>query len=150
VTYLTARTFGARVLLVAAVLALVAACSSGGAPGRSSPAGDSRAPTPAASATPVGVSTPDAAFARVVAAHPEFSGLQPRNPDLIGQCCWYEARAVESGYQVDVVIGWGDCPSGCIDNHRWTFSVAPSGETRLVSESGPSLQPGVIPSGPTT
>lgn len=36
--------------------------------------------------------------------------------------------------------GWGDCPSGCIYNHYWEFSVDPStNEVKLLKESGTPL-----------
>ncbi len=125
------------------LLLFVGACSSSG--DVSSP---SRLVTPSATAT--FVSTPDEAARRVIAANPTLAGVSARNPKLIGQCCWYEARSVAVGYEVQVEVGWGDCPSGCIDRHRWTYAVTPAGVVTLIDESGPSVSPGAVPGGPTT
>lgn len=49
-------------------------------------------------------------------------------------------------------VGWGDCPSGCIDRHTWTIRVdqrkqghemVPS-RVRIVREEGPKVPPGGI------
>ena len=52
-----------------------------------------------------------------------------------------------------VRIGWGDCESGCIHEHRWTYEVG-SGAPRLLSETGDETPPasgisGIVTSGPT-
>jgi hypothetical protein len=91
------------------------------------------------------VTSPEEAAARVKVEHPEFAGLTPPNPDLIGACCWYEATAVDGGYQVVVTVGWGDCPAGCIDRHVWTFAVAPDGRVGLLDEEGPAVPEGQLP-----
>ncbi|MBC8346965.1 MAG: hypothetical protein ISR89_08700 [Candidatus Marinimicrobia bacterium] len=33
-------------------------------------------------------------------------------------------------------LGWGDCPSGCINHHLWTFQVNEKGETKFMGSSG--------------
>ena len=81
----------------------------------------------------------DAAARLVLASDPRFAGIGLRNLNLIGQGSWYEAIAVTGGFQVVVRIGWGDCPSGCIDEHRWTFGVSTSGEVRLLDETGDAV-----------
>lgn len=81
------------------------------------------------------------------AEYPEFAGLTPPDPELIGACCWYEATAVEGGYQVVFTVGWGDCPAGCINRHRWTFAVAPGSEVALIGEDGPGVPADVMPGG---
>lgn len=35
--------------------------------------------------------------------------------------------------------GWGDCPSGCINRHYWTFTVGSDESVVLVNESGDDL-----------
>lgn len=77
--------------------------------------------------------------------HPSFTGLRAFDPELAGQCCWYDVREVADGYRVVVEVGWGDCQSGCIERHRWTYAVAPDGTSRLVAEEGASLPPGPLP-----
>ena len=117
---------------------LLAACAA-------STASPSGSPTP--SAGPSGpVRSPQDAALRVLAAHPEFAGLGPLNTDLIGQCCWYDVGLGPGGYRVTVHVGWGDCPSGCIEHHEWIFSVlAADGTVTLLGENGTPVAPGVLP-----
>jgi hypothetical protein len=120
-----------------ALLLVLAACSSAG--------GSPSTPSPSPSGSPV--TSPEDATARVQAAHPEFAGLGPLDPDVIGACCWAEAKAVEGGYQVVFTVGWGDCPAGCINRHKWTFAVAPDGQVGLIGEEGPEVPANVMPGG---
>ena len=145
-------------LLLAVLLAGLAACSaSAGAPvpGGVVSAAPSAAPAsvqpssaPAASSSTGGgsVTSPDEAAQRVIALDPHFTGLQPKNPDLIGACCFYEATTTADGYQVNIELGWGDCPAGCINRHRWSYSVAPDGSTTLLSDTGEPV-PSNFPAG---
>jgi hypothetical protein len=41
-----------------------------------------------------------------------------------------------------VEIGWGDCPAGCIDKHRWTFTVDKAGTVTKTGETGPAVPSG--------
>jgi hypothetical protein len=129
-----------RRLVTLAVLPviLLAACA-----GR----GGSVSPSATASAAPTAgsVESAEQAAELVLAQDPLFEDLEPYDPELIGGCCFYRARAVAGGYEVTVEIGWGDCPAGCINRHTWLYAVAPSGEVRLIEESGPSIEPGVVP-----
>jgi len=120
------------------LLLVLAGCSAAGRPPASSPP-----PSPSQAA----VTSPEEALARVQAAYPEFAGLGPLDPELIGACCWAEANAVEGGYQVVVTVGWGDCPAGCINRHQWTFAVAPDGQVGLIGEQGPEVPADVMPGG---
>jgi Carboxypeptidase regulatory-like domain len=115
--------------LTAIVFAVVvAACASSGSSGGPSP-------------SPVMVTTPEAAVARVVDHEPRLAGIGPQNPDAIGQASWYEVTPASGvgAFVVQVRIGWGDCPAGCMDEHRWTYGVAPDGTVRVVAESGPPV-----------
>jgi hypothetical protein len=83
-----------------------------------------------------------------------FTGIGPRDPELIGQAAWYEATAVRDGWQVDVRIGWSDCPAGCINEHRWAYTVSSRGVVKLVDEAGDPLPSGsgvtgTVTAGPT-
>jgi hypothetical protein len=94
-----------------------------------------------------------AAVRSVLADNPRFTGLTERDPELIGQAAWYEASSSAEGWRVVVRIGWGDCESGCIHEHRWTYEVG-SGAPRLLSETGDDTPPasgisGIVTSGPT-
>jgi hypothetical protein len=83
----------------------------------------------------------------VLASDPRFAGIGPFDPDLIGQSAWYTVERALGGWTVVVEIGWGDCPSGCIERHTWTYSVSKNGTMKLVSETGPSIPADVIPAG---
>jgi hypothetical protein len=88
------------------------------------------------------VTTPDEAAQLVIALDPRFTGIGPKNPDVIGGCCFYQAMATDTGFRVNIELGWGDCPSGCINNHRWSYDVAPDGTTTLLSETGDPVPSG--------
>jgi hypothetical protein len=141
-----------RVTLAVLVVAAVAGCASS-AGGTHAPQASAAAASAAASAgggSPAAagpVTSPDQAAQRVIALDPRFAGLQPKNPDLIGACCFYEAVPSADGYRVTVEIGWGDCPSGCINRHRWTYAVTGDGTTTLEAESGEPVPSGVPPGG---
>jgi hypothetical protein len=122
-------------LSMALLLAVIAACSA---------AGGTAPPTPSPSPSGPAITSPEQALARVQAEHPEFAGIGPLDPDLIGACCWSEAKAVDGGYQVTFTVGWGDCPAGCIERHVWTFAVAPDGTVGLIGEQGPAVPPDVM------
>jgi hypothetical protein len=90
----------------------------------------------------------------VLATNERFAGMQPRNADLIGQASWYEAAESADGWRVQVYLGWGDCPAGCINHHGWTYEVTPAGVVRLLSEEGDPVGDetgirGVVVAGPT-
>jgi hypothetical protein len=139
--------------LLVAVLLVAAACSSAAAPTQvpvvpplpsttpSAAPSDDLTPVPGASAS-APASDADRAAAAVLATDPHFTNLQPFNADLIGQCCFYVVRETPDGWAVTVEIGWGDCPAGCIDKHRWTFTVDPAGAVKKTGETGPAVPSG--------
>ena len=122
------------VLPLAFVLALGACSSSAGASGT---------PTTAAQA------------ARLALAQQErFAGIGLFDKNMIGQAAWYKVAASGDGWEVLIRIGWGDCPAGCINEHRWTYAVARSGSVKLVKEQGDLLPDatgvrGRVTAGPT-
>jgi hypothetical protein len=125
----------ARFALLAAVLlgAALAACSAASVP-TPSPAPTIR-PTP----TPitVTVASPADAAALVIATNPKFAGARELKPDLIGASRYWKAEALQGGgYRIELTIGWGDCPAGCIERHVWTYDVDATGALTLVGESG--------------
>jgi len=93
------------------------------------------------------VDTPEEAVAAVVAMDPRFTGIEPFNPDLIGQSSWYKVMPASGvgAYIVQIRIGWGDCQAGCIDEHLWSFAVLPDGTVNLQSESGDAIPPDAFP-----
>jgi hypothetical protein len=125
----------ARASLIAMALALwLAAC--GGAPAASGP-------------------TDAAAAARLVLAEQgRFAGIGPLDPNLIGQAAWYDVSETDDGWQVTIRIGWGDCPAGCISEHRWTYAVGHDASVELIQEAGDVLPDatgvhGTVTAGPT-
>ena len=138
-----------HIVVLAALALTVVACSSGAAssaPPGSSPS-PSASPSSGPSLRPVAVSSPEEAAARVIEVAPEHKGIGPKDPDLIGGCCFWEATPTADGWEVVFEVGWGDCQSGCIERHRWTYSVTRDGAVTLVSESGSPPPSGVPGSG---
>ncbi|MEP6807046.1 MAG: carboxypeptidase-like regulatory domain-containing protein [Chloroflexota bacterium] len=100
-------------------------------------------------------STTAAQAARLaLAQQARFAGIGPFDQKLIGQAAWYKVAASGDGWEVLVRIGWGDCPAGCINQHRWTYSVARNGSVKLEDEAGDPLPAatgvrGTVTAGPT-
>ena len=112
--------------------------------------------TACASAAGPSASPPDAAAAaRLALAEQErFRGIGPFDPNLIGQAAWYKVSAADDGWEVQIRIGWGDCPAGCINEHTWRYSVARDGSVHLIGEGGNALAgtsgvQGKVTAGPT-
>lgn len=124
-----------------AVLAL-AACGGAAAPSPTPvpTAAPTSAPTPKPTPTPVpspAMTPAEAAAAAVIASNPMFAGITPLAPDVIGASRWYVATPLAGGgYAIEVTIGWGDCPAGCIERHVWTYEVKPDGTVTMKSEAG--------------
>ena len=118
---------------------ILAACSGAGA-------APSVAPSASPSAGPV--TTPDQALARVVAIEPRFAGIEPFDPNLIGQSSWYQVTPASGvgAFVVKIRLGWGDCPAGCISEHIWQFAVGPDGTVTTQSETGDAVPPEAWPS----
>jgi hypothetical protein len=129
------------ILTLSTIALIVVACSSGAA--------SSTTPTsnPSPSFSLVPISTAEQAAARVVEVAPHLAGIGPKDPDLIGGCCFWEATPTADGFDVVFEVGSGDCQSGCIDRHRWTYHVTRDGAVTLISESGPPVPSGVPGSG---
>jgi len=121
-------------LLAAALLgAALAACSAASVPSPS-PAPTIR-PTPTPITVPV--ATPADAAALVIATNPMFAGATELRPDVIGASKYWKAEPLQGGgYRIELTIGWGDCPAGCIERHVWTYDVDATGGLMLVGESG--------------
>lgn len=123
--------------LLTAFAAIWFAAACAGAP-VGSPAPPSSTPPPT-DGPPTSVSSAAHAAVLVLATNPAFSGVAPLNPQLVGQCCWYEALETGDGFEVTVEVGWGDCLAGCIDRHRWVFEVSRDGDVVLIDESGSNV-----------
>jgi hypothetical protein len=106
------------------------------------PSAPAASPGPSASIT-LPITTTDQAAALVLASDARFTGIGPRDPAMIGGCCWYAATATgDGGFQVAIHLGWGDCPSGCINKHDWLYAVTADGTVSLDRESGDEIQAG--------
>ena len=127
----------ASVALSAAIL--VAACAAAGAPSPSTNPTPSARPTPTPIVAPV--RTAEQAAALVIATNPLFVGARPLNPEMMGASKWWKATPLAGGgYSIEVTIGWGDCPAGCINRHVWTFEVTANGQVKLVTETGDPVE----------
>jgi len=144
--------FGPPVLAVLIVI-IVAACTDAGRSGSAAPTSTAPAGTPsttptAPGPTPIAVDVASAADAAalVIATDPRFEGAIALTPDVIGASRWWEATPLAGGgYHVTITIGWGDCPSGCIDEHVWDFEVSADGQVTFLGESGDPISSGAIP-----
>ena len=128
-------------VLVLLLVALVAACSGAA----SSPGAPS--PSPSLLPSPGTVDSAEAAAKLAAAKSPLLESIGPKNPDLIGQANWWEATPAEGasgGWRVTFRVGWGDCPSGCIDEHTWTYDVTKDGTVAFVGETGAALPADVL------
>ena len=130
-----------RSLAALLLLLTLAACS-----GAASTAQPSTGPTPA----PTTIATVEDAAARVIALYPEFEGIGPKDPNIIGGCCWWEGTETGDGFSVTLEVGWGDCPAGCIERHRWTYGVSVDGAVTLIEESGAPVPSGLPGAGDGT
>lgn len=89
-----------------------------------------------------------------LAQQARFAGIDPYDENLIGQAAWYKVTDAEDGWEVLIRIGWGDCPAGCINEHRWTYAVGRDGSVELTHEEGDALPDatgvrGTVTAGPT-
>lgn len=98
------------------------------------------APAGGGSGTPM---TAAEAVSLALAQQSRFAGIGPLDENMIGQAAWYEVEPSGDGWQVLIRIGWGDCPAGCIDRHRWAYSVSRDGAVTLTSETGPPVPSGI-------
>jgi hypothetical protein len=148
-------------LLVSLLVLVAGAC--GSAAVTPSPTSSPSGPPPSPSISVVlPVTTPDQAAQLVVAGDARFKGIDRRDPNLIGGCCFYDVSANGDGsFDVTIEIGWGDCPSGCVNRHHWVYSVAADGTVALQREDGPPVPAdagggagssdggaGILPAGP--
>jgi hypothetical protein len=129
-------------VILLAVGALVAACSGAGSSGSASSGS-------ASSNGPLVIDSAEAAAQIVADESPIFGVIGPKDPSLIGQSSWWETVPLdpssgETGWRVTFRVGWGDCPSGCINEHSWTYDVLADGSVVFVSEAGPSIPPDVM------
>jgi hypothetical protein len=92
----------------------------------------------------------DQAVRLALAEQDRFAGIAARDDNLIGQSAWYQVTTSGDGWDVLIRIGWGDCPAGCINEHRWTYHVGRDGTIALVDDTGEALPNGSGVSGRVT
>ena len=92
--------------------------------------------------TPPGltVGSPAQAAALVFTTNPLFAQIIPAAPGALGHNTFYTANAARGVFVVQVVIGSGDCQSGCTTTHTWNYQVNPNGQVGLLSQSGPTVE----------
>ena len=61
---------------------------------------------------------------------------------MIGRCCFYDVSETDDGFRVTIGTELGDCPSGCISHHRWSYAVTRDGTATLISETGDPVPAG--------
>jgi hypothetical protein len=131
-----------RMLAGVLVAIVIGAMACGGSSAPSGSPGGSPAPSAGGRVT-----SEEDAVARVVELEPRFAGITKRDPEMIGQASWYEVAPASGvgAFLVTISVGWGDCPSGCIEEHTWVYAVAPDGTVRLQSESGTEMPSDALP-----
>jgi hypothetical protein len=110
--------------------------------------GGSTSPSASSSPALAPITTPEAAVAAVIATEPRLTGIGAKDADLIGQASWYIVTPASGvgAFVVQVRVGWGDCPAGCISEHTWTYAVQPDGTVVLQTEAGEAVPPEAWPS----
>jgi hypothetical protein len=108
--------------------------------------------SPAATATPMGIASADAAIAAVQARFPEMAKIKKAAPMSIGATTDIKIFDRGEGWEIAFVEGWGDCPAGCINNRYYYFSVRKDGRitkvgeyTRIYNESANSFTTTGVP-----
>ena len=129
-------------ILLLATSVVLTACS-GSASSSAAPSASSPASSPAAGP----VTTEEEAVAAVIATEPRLTGITAKNPDMIGQSSYYEVTPGSGvgAFVVNVSVGWGDCPAGCMAEHTWSYAVAPDGTVTVVKETGGPVPPEAWP-----
>jgi hypothetical protein len=126
----------ARIAATLAVALVLAACSAA-APGATGTPPGTSGPQPSPAGT--GFGSAEAAVAAIAAVDSSFLGYAARDPDLIGQSAWYEAKPVGDGFEVTFFRGEGDCPAGCIDRAFVKFFVGRDGRVEKRCEWGTEM-----------
>ena len=80
------------------------------------------------------------AAALVFASNPLFGSITQPSQGAVGQSTSYQADESGNGYSVSITRGSGDCPSSCINQHTWNYTVSRSGDIELVSEQGDEVE----------
>jgi len=126
---------------------LISAC----APMQSSSPDPTLSPTPEPSASvevgrrmPTPITTAEEAVDVAKDYDPRFADFSALDPEMIGASSWYEVEDTADGWIVTFVLGWGDCPAGCIDKHFWHITVLEDGTVTGIEEEGPEVPDGLL------
>jgi len=93
---------------------------------------------------PTPISSTEEAVAVAKDYDPRFVDFLALDPDIIGASSWYEVEETANGWVVTFVLGWGDCPAGCIDKHLWHITVLEDGTVASIREEGPEVPDGML------
>jgi hypothetical protein len=88
----------------------------------------------APSATPSGIASADAAIVAVQARFPDLAKIKKAASGSIGAMTDIKIFDRGEGWEIVFVEGWGDCPSGCINNRYYYLSVRKDGRITKVGE----------------
>jgi len=119
-------------------------------PGASTPGQQTSAPVSAAtspapqtsggSPSTLNVTSAAHAAALVLASNPLFAQIVPPSLGSINHAATYSAYPARGGFSVSVVMGSGDCLSGCVNTHTWNYVVNTAGEVGLLNETGSPIE----------
>lgn len=134
------RALGLAILIASLVIGCTGTTSPTTSPQPTPLPTPSTTPAPSPTAHVVTVTSPAQAAALVFASDPRWAEMMPLRPDLIGASMWYEAFEDGAAFTVSITAGSGDCQAGCIDQHTWTYRVAPDGTITLVGDEGDPVE----------
>ncbi len=83
--------------------------------------------------TPNRIENADAAIAAVKARFPEVAAINRTPRDMIGASTNITVLDRPDGWDLVFWQGWGDCPSGCINNRYYYFATKKDG---TIAKSG--------------
>lgn len=69
----------------------------------------------------------------------QLEDISSAGPPVVTDGSNIEVLLFEDHLRYTLEYRYGDCPSGCINQHEWTFKVFVDGNVEFVSESGNSL-----------
>jgi hypothetical protein len=80
---------------------------------------------------------------------PPSRTIVPLQGDGTGQSGWYETTWSTDITEITVKIGigWGACPTGCANTHRWFYVFDGKAQLTQTTEFGPQPIPSVAPTG---
>jgi len=80
------------------------------------------------------INTQDAAVAAIKKNYPEVANINPKGANLIGATTDIKVVSRQDTWQIVFWEGWGDCPSGCINQRYHYFTVERNGRVNKIAE----------------